>query len=555
VSYYTQSRKHNIKGDLMNFLTKMSIAQKLFLIPIIGTVGFLIYLGITTATALKNVDLLENVIEVQYPALDLTKSALVKMENVKVTLSSAVTTGDMETLESALNYAKETQTMLQNIKSIDPDLSAKINDILKSFNDYYSLAFDVSKSMIEGTADYAKLGVLSTTMNNNYDNAFENLTKFREVRTKAFQTDIQKASDSGQSTVVIGGVMAILTIILLFATAVPIVNGIKGSIVQVVNSLKDIAQEDGDLTVRITSTNQDEIGDLVHWFNQFMEKLQGVVKDIVNASLPLSQLAQNLNQLTDDTNKTIDIQQRSASQAKTAVDEMSNSVSAVAESAAEAASAAGDASSAADDGQTVVNHTVQSIQELAANVQDTAEVIRKLEDDSNQVGVVLDVIKGIAEQTNLLALNAAIEAARAGEQGRGFAVVADEVRTLASRTQQSTEQIQKTIEQLQNAARSAVDVMAKGTEQATTSVETANKAGASLAVITETISRITSMNDQIARSTGDQQNVARIISNNVDEIHSRTEETAASSKELASVSSELAQLAKHLEGIAKQFKV
>jgi methyl-accepting chemotaxis protein len=555
VSYYTQSRKHNIKGDLMNFLTKMSIAQKLFLIPIIGTVGFLIYLGITTATALKNVDLLENVIEVQYPALDLTKSALVKMENVKVTLSSAVTTGDMETLESALNYAKETQTMLQNIKSIDPDLSAKINDILKSFNDYYSLAFDVSKSMIEGTADYAKLGVLSTTMNNNYDNAFENLTKFREVRTKAFQTDIQKASDSGQSTVVIGGVMAILTIILLFATAVPIVNGIKGSIVQVVNSLKDIAQEDGDLTVRIISTNQDEIGDLVHWFNQFMEKLQGVVKDIVNASLPLSQLAQNLNQLTDDTNKTIDIQQRSASQAKTAVDEMSNSVSAVAESAAEAASAAGDASSAADDGQTVVNHTVQSIQELAANVQDTAEVIRKLEDDSNQVGVVLDVIKGIAEQTNLLALNAAIEAARAGEQGRGFAVVADEVRTLASRTQQSTEQIQKTIEQLQNAARSAVDVMAKGTEQATTSVETANKAGASLAVITETISRITSMNDQIARSTGDQQNVARIISNNVDEIHSRTEETAASSKELASVSSELAQLAKHLEGIAKQFKV
>jgi methyl-accepting chemotaxis protein len=195
----------------------------------------------------------------------------------------------------------------------------------------------------------------------------------------------------------------------------------------------------------------------------------------------------------------------------------------------------------------VVNHTVQSIQELAANVEDTAEVIRNLEADSNQVGVVLDVIKGIAEQTNLLALNAAIEAARAGEQGRGFAVVADEVSTLASRTQQSTEQIQKTIEQLQNAARCAVNVMAKGTEQATTSVETANKAGASLAVITETISRITNMNDQIARSTGDQQNVARIISNTVDKIHNRTEETA--------VSLELVQLAKHLEGIAKQFKV
>jgi len=539
----------------MSFLTKMSIAQKLFLIPIIGTVGFLIYLGITTATALKNVDLLENVIEIQYPALDVTKNALVNMEKVKETLISAVTTDDEETLENAQNYAKETQVLLQNIKSIAPNLSAEINSILKSFNDYYSSAFNVSKSMIDGTADYAKLGELSTTMNKNYDNAFKDLTNFKDVRTKAFQTDIQEASDSGESTVIIGGVMALMTIILLFATAVPIVSGIKGSIVQVVNSLKDIAQEDGDLTVRIKSNNQDEIGDLVHWFNQFMEKLQGVVKDIVNASLPLSQLAQNLNKLTDDTNKTIDVQQHSAGQAKTAVDDMSHSVSAVAASAAEAASAAGDASTAAEDGQSVVNHTVLSIQELAANVEDTAEVIRKLEDDSNQVGVVLDVIKGIAEQTNLLALNAAIEAARAGEQGRGFAVVADEVRTLASRTQQSTEQIQKTIEQLQNAARSAVSVMAKGTEQATTSVETANKAGASLAVITETINRITSMNDQIARATGEQQNVARIISNNVDDIHSRTEETAASSKELASVGAELAQLAQHLEGIAKQFKV
>jgi methyl-accepting chemotaxis protein len=539
----------------MSLLTKMSIAQKLYLIPIIGTVGFLIYLGITTATALKNVDLLENVIEVQYPSLDLTKSALVKMEKVKESLSSAAMAGDEDTLEIAQNHAEETKNMLQNIKSIDPNLSSEINTILKSFNDYYSLAFRVSRSMIDNSADYSKLGQLSTTMNNSYDSAIKKLTTFKDIRTKAFQTDIQDASDSGQSTVFIGGIMALMTIILLFATAVPIVNGIKGSIVQVVNSLKDIAQEDGDLTVRIVSNNQDEIGDLVHWFNQFMEKLQGVVKDIVNASLPLSELAQNLNQLTDDTNKTIDVQQRSAGLAKTAVDEMTDSVIAVAESADEAASAAGDASSAAADGQAVVNHTVQSIQELAANVEDTAQVIRNLEDDSNQVGVVLDVIKGIAEQTNLLALNAAIEAARAGEQGRGFAVVADEVRTLASRTQKSTEQIQKTIEQLQNAARSAVSVMAKGTEKAGDSVKTANKAGASLTVITETISRITKMNDQIAHSTNKQQNVARTISNNVDEIHSRTEETAASSKKLASVSAELAQLAQHLEGIAKQFKV
>lgn len=539
----------------MNFLMKLSIAQKLFLIPIIGTASFALYLIITISTAFNNVALLEGAKDVQFPALQYSGAALVSMEKVRDTLSSAVTTGDEESLANATNIAEKARQELTSLRSIDAKYNAETSEILNNFNSYFELAYDVSLSMVNNTADFSKLGELSAQMNKSYEDATSALSRFRDARLSNFEAAISDANAAAESNIWVGIVMGVITTILLFATAIPIVTGIKGSIVKVVESLKDIAQEDGDLTVRIETTNKDEIGDLVHWFNQFMAKLQGVVKDIVHASLPLSELAQNLNQLTDDTNRTIEVQQTAATEAKSAVDNMTHSVNAVATSAAEAAQAAGDASNAAGDGQSIVDDTVHSIQRLAANVEETAEVIRKLESDSNQVGVVLDVIKGIAEQTNLLALNAAIEAARAGEQGRGFAVVADEVRTLASRTQQSTEEIQTTIEQLQGAARSAVSVMTTGTEQASNSVETANKAGASLNAITETISKITQMNDQIATSTVEQQSVAKTISSNVDEIHSRTAETSNSSGKLASVSAELAQLAQHLEGITKQFKV
>ncbi|WP_100643522.1 methyl-accepting chemotaxis protein [Alteromonas facilis] len=538
----------------MNFLARMSIAQKLYLIPLIGSVLFVVYLIITYNTASTNVELLDDAKVVQFPALIDSREALVNMEKVKETLSAAVTTGDEESLERAAELAGITQDKLGDIGKVNPTLRAEASQILALFNEYYDTAFGVSQSMIDGTADYSKLAQQSQQMNDAFDGATNQLKQFSDARLKAFENAIEESNDSAQSLITIGLFMGVGTTLLLFATALPVVTSLRSSIVDVVKSLKDIAQEDGDLTVRIQTANKDEIGDLVHWFNQFVAKLQNVVREISESSKPLADLAQNLNHVSDQTQTTIAAQQKSASDAKTAVDNMTMSVTSVATSAAEAAEAASDASSAASDGQRVVNSTVSSIQTLANSVEETAEVIRKLESDSNQVGVVLDVIKGIAEQTNLLALNAAIEAARAGEQGRGFAVVADEVRTLASRTQKSTEEIQATIEQLQTAARSAVTVMGKGTEQASVSVEEANKAGESLAVINQTIAKITQMNDLIANSTGEQQSVADSISANVDEINNRTHDTSRSSNQLGEVSHELAQLSKEFIRIMAQFK-
>ncbi|MGB3725765.1 MAG: methyl-accepting chemotaxis protein [Glaciecola sp.] len=538
----------------MNFLARLSIAQKLFLIPIIGIANFIIYVGITANTANNNVELLENARKIQFPALLASKNALVAMENVRSSLSAAVTTGDEDALDKAKSQTKTAIDNLDSIAKLDRRLVQEISPIKTAFQDYFDVAYEVSESMVNNTADFSKLAEATQKMNTSFDTSTKELTAFNDMQLELFESAIERANDAANNLSWLGMVMGVITTVLLLAAAVPIVNNLRNSIVDVVNSLRDIAQEDGDLTKRIETANKDEIGDLVYWFNQFVEKLQTVVRDIGNSSKPLAALADNLNQVSSNARETITAQQLSASDAKSAVDNMTSSVNAVAQSASEAAEAATEASSAADDGQTVVNQTVSSIQSLASRVDETAVVIKKLEEDSNQVGVVLDVIKGIAEQTNLLALNAAIEAARAGEQGRGFAVVADEVRTLASRTQQSTEEIQATIEQLQNAARSAVTVMAKGTEQASLSVDEANKAGSSLGAITETISRITAMNDQIARSTGDQQSVALSISSNVDDINERTEDTASSSEKLSLVSRELEQLSEDFNRIMQQFK-
>ena len=539
----------------MNFLKKMPIATKIFLIPGIAALSFVIYLLITVYTALNNGATLERVQEVQFPALQLSASTLVDMQKVRDTLSSAVTTGDQDTLTIAKELAEDVENGLAKISSISPEFRPEISSISSGFDEYFKVAFDVSQSMVDGTADFSKLNELSSQMNSSYDGVIASMSRFRDAQQAAFEEAFENTDSANTSLISTGVILAIVVTVLLFATAVPIVRGIKQSIDDVVRSLKDIAQENGDLTVRIETKSEDEIGELVYWFNQFMDKLQGVVRDVVEASLPLSNLAQNLRGVTEETQRTIDVQQTSATNAKRAVDTMSGSVDGVAHSAAQAASDANEATSAASEGRQIVQQTVTSIQQLADNVRETADVIARLEADSNKVGSVLDVIKGIAEQTNLLALNAAIEAARAGEQGRGFAVVADEVRTLASRTQQSTEEIQSTIEQLQNAAHSAVEVMARGTEQASNSVETANKAGSSLETITSTIGRINQMNEQIAHNTEDQRTVAVDIVRHVDEIHERTEQTANRSGELGTMCNELADLAQHLESIAKQFRV
>lgn len=539
----------------MNSFKSLSVQFKILLIPIVGALGFCIYLVISLMAMSEIVEKLDQAYKVEYKLLQTSEFGLVRLDKIKETLGNAATLGEQDLLDAANQYADEIRDQIKQTMNGDKENTPFLRSLIVDFDDYYKEAFNLSKEMIDGTADFATMGQRSKDMSSKLTDLQKKLNTFQNERYESFTESFESVSEKAESTSTLGVIVGVITVVLLFAVAIPIARTIRSSLKDIIDSMQDIAQENGDLTVRLTTESKDEIGDLVFWFNSFVEKLQGVIKNVVDTALPLAETANTISRLSANTIDSFKRQSDSVIQSRQSVEEMSHSVAEITTNAADAADAAKNANSEAEKGKAVVEQTVNGIRELAENVTQASETINQLQEDTNRVNVVLEVIRGIAEQTNLLALNAAIEAARAGEQGRGFAVVADEVRNLASRTQESTQEINQMLEQLQSAASKAVSMMESSQASVEQGVKSANDAGESLVVITETVNTIADMNGAIAVATEEQHQVSGLMVGHVEDIQSCADEASTASNEVALVSEELSKLASELAAVARQFKV
>ncbi|HAP38654.1 MAG TPA: methyl-accepting chemotaxis protein [Nitrospira sp.] len=352
-----------------------------------------------------------------------------------------------------------------------------------------------------------------------------------------------------------GGLMGAIVAIILAVTYMLLRNIVLQPMAKMSEISRDIAKGEGDLTKRVPADGHDEIAQMGKYFNEFIEKLQHMIKKVAHVTDKVASASVELSATAEEISKGTDTLTSRASQTAAAVEEMNATVGQVAQNSGKAASLAQDTVKTAQEGGTVVSSTISGMQQLSEAVSNSATIISDLGKSSDQIGEIVRTIEDIADQTNLLALNAAIEAARAGEQGRGFAVVADEVRKLAERTTKATKEIGDMIRQIQQDTRGAVDSMQQGTQKVTAGVDLVNKTGEALSQIVRMVSESADMIRQIAVASEEQSVATQQIASDIENVAKVTKESSSGAHESAKASQDLSQLAVELQGIVGGFKL
>ncbi len=523
----------------------------------------ILVLVLTVAVLMVSVVLTLNLQKIEHSSNDLRIRAipvLVKSEELKLAivqvqqwLTDISATRAMDGLndgfDEAEKNAQQVYTLLDELRVLDSKNQSGYANMLPAFKAYYEVGKRMAQAYIDegpeaGNRTMAEFDEVAGTITTMVGEILDT----NKARTAALLTHQNKMNHTSVNMIYISAAI-VLTCIFVFYF---IMSRALSDLPVIVAQLKQIAE--GDLSDVEPLHRHDEIGDLSASMQVTRQSLLEMTSKINATTSQLATAAEELSIITSETNKSLQQQRIETDQVATAMNEMTATVHEVSSNINHTADASRQASIEASSGQKVVNEAMSHIQQLASQIEGAAETIHKLEQSSQNITSVVDVIKGIAEQTNLLALNAAIEAARAGEQGRGFAVVADEVRTLASRTQQSTEEINQMVDELLNGAREAVEVMTQSRDHTRTVVEQASQANDSLNTIADAVNSIHDMSAQIASASEEQTSVSEEINKNIVTTSNMTDQAAEGAKQIAAASEELASLAAELDQMTHRFR-
>lgn len=523
----------------------VALAMVVFVVNIIyNTVGML--------SSQKDLVLLEKKIY-QIVQLATVNEVLIKRSDELFIQAVSFDDGDLKA--NAVEVLALLKNNISELKGLDVEYIDLLEDLETSIRRYEEVSIDIVDSMLNGSADFSTLGTIAAKKKSLFDKANEGLDSYKSRVDDFFRSTISQARARGEDTLRFSIVFGVGMMSVVLLVAVSVARSISRTANELRDSLGELAKGNGNLRNRIAVASEDELGKVAFNFNSFMDALMSIIQRVVSVSKPLSETSSRLLRTSTSARDLMQQQALDAQHAGQAMEEFRVAIQDVAESAAEARSEVNDSEQAIQNSLIIVKKTIENSVVFGQQLNQAAQSVRDLAEDTNSVNSILDVIKSIAEQTNLLALNAAIEAARAGEQGRGFAVVADEVRSLASRTGEATTEIFAVLENLRLNADKSVSLMSLSQEKSSLNEQYTQDTGDSLEQIRNRIDSITGINDKVATSTEQQSHVIEGLLNTINTMNQSVSHCADSFTELDNIAQELHDASEALTQATSQFNL
>ncbi len=539
-------------------LKNLSLTAKLSLVPAVALLGLVLYV-VYTSLQLSATDSRLVLLETRsYPTLEKADAVIFQFSRVPALLNNAVAAGEPGVLDEARDVLQQIDSQQQALASLVSEQRQQhqaLSDWRKAVRDYSDNALAASSKLIDSSASFDDLRPSLDRMASDLAQAQKLGSDFRAQAYADFQQTLVQTREANANTTRLGIILSLGLVFLVSLGAWLVIRSVMVNIRGVIASLQSIARGDGDLTQRVNVESNDEIGAMIELFNSFLDKLQRTISQIIEAADPLGQVSKDLYQLTQGSEENAKSQQHHTDSISRDILTMTGSIQEVAQRSRQASDEANSAALQAATAREHIGSLSTGINDLGDSVMDAVKAMEQLEEETQEVGSVLTVIRSIAEQTNLLALNAAIEAARAGEQGRGFAVVADEVRNLAQKTAASTAEIQQIIQRLQNSANTVLNVMTSNGEKSRASIERSIEATQLLEAIAGTVNQIDELNAGIARFTHEQIGLSSSIRQETQVLQQDAQATANGAEATARLGEQLVRTGDHLRAATSQFRV